>query len=126
VCRSAHNAMLRLHRTSREHEVATTMLEHRPNVRSVCKHRPNSVFVEDTSWRKEARMGLHVYRRRLLEAGIVVDDFTSKVHYVWAWLGGHYAHLMRRAYLDGLRTRVAVPPRHVLYSMARAWRSAGY
>lgn len=102
------------------------MLQHRPCMNALASQRPNNLLVEDSSWDRYARRGLRGHRRRLLQEGVVIDELTSKVHFVWAWLGAHYGHLMRAAYSAGADTGETTPPRSVLLGMVAAWKSAGF
>ena len=109
-----------------EHNTAVLMLEHRPNVSAIGHLKPESLFKEETGWSDRSRRGLNTYRAQLVQLNVVVPEFTSKVHFVWAWLAAHYAVLMRAAYSNGHSVYNPSQPDDVLVKMVRAWRSAGY
>ena len=109
-----------------EHNTAVLMLEHRPSLSALAHLKPESLFKEESAWSDRSRRGLNTYRNQLAQLNIVMPEFTSKVHFVWAWLAAYYAGLMRAAYRNGHSVYNPVQPGGVLVKMVRAWWSAGY
>lgn len=108
------------------HVEGVKMLRFRPNLTSIAHLRPDKLLKERSSWRPCSTEGLKNYTAELKAIHLTPDPITIKVHFLWAWLGAHYQHLMLAEYSNGLSTEANVPPNAVLKNMQEAWRSAGY